>query len=43
MRKSKNVGVSNPQFGTMWITNGTRNMKIKKDLDMPDGWRRGRI
>lgn len=43
MSKSKNVGSSNPQFGTMWITNGYEDMKIKKDIDnMPDGWYKGR-
>ena len=31
MRKSKNVGVSNPSFGTCWVTNGQENKKIKKE------------
>jgi hypothetical protein len=27
----------------MWITNGTENRKIKKDLDnIPEGWYKGR-
>lgn len=43
MKKSKNVGTSNSQFGTMWITDGKENKKIKKDVDiMPDGWYKGR-
>ena len=36
-------GSNNPQHGTMWITNGIDNKKIKKDLDtIPDGWYKGR-
>ena len=46
IRKSmlgKNKGENNPQFGTMWITNGKENKKIKKDVDaIPDGWYKGR-
>ena len=36
------LGKKNSQFGTMWITDGTENKKIKKDESMPEGWRRGR-
>ena len=32
----------NSQFGSMWITNGTKNMKIKKDSTIPEGWIKGR-
>lgn len=33
----------NSQYGTMWITNGRENKKIKKDVDnIPDGWYKGR-
>ena len=43
MRKPKNGGSKNSQFGTTWITNGTENKKIKKDLDIiPEGWYKGR-
>jgi hypothetical protein len=43
LRKPKNIGSSNSQFGTMWITNGIQNRKIKKDLDfIPEGWYKGR-
>jgi len=43
MRKSKNVGQSNSQYGTMWITNGTTNSKISKDDHIPKGYRKGRV
>ena len=46
MRKSKNIGVSNPSFGTCWITNGVDNKKIKKEhLDeyLELGFYKGRI
>lgn len=36
-------GVKNSQFGTMWITDGTKNVKVKKGLPIQDGWRVGRI
>jgi len=43
MRQSKNVGNNNSQFGSMWITDGIINKKIKKDVDIiPDGWYKGR-
>lgn len=32
----------NSQFGTMWITDGTSNKKIKKDAVIPEGWNKGR-
>lgn len=35
-------GDKNSQSGTMWITNGTENKKIKKDANIPDGWYKGR-
>lgn len=37
-------GSKNSQYGTMWITNGTINKKIKKDIDIiPEGWYKGRV
>ena len=39
----RSKGSKNSQFGTMWITNGSENRKIKKDLDsIPEGWYKGR-
>lgn len=32
----------NSQFGTMWITNGTENKKIKNDSIIPENWKKGR-
>ncbi len=37
------TGEKSSQFGSIWITNGNTNMKIKKDTIIPDGWSRGRI
>lgn len=42
MRKSKNVGESHSQYGTIWITNGIDNAKLCKDSPIPDGWVKGR-
>lgn len=42
MRKSKNVGSSNSQYGTCWITNEIENKKIKKNESTPIGWKLGR-
>ncbi len=35
-------GSKNSQYGTMWITNGKENKKIKKDQEIPEGWYKGR-
>jgi group I intron endonuclease len=35
-------GLGNSQYGTMWITNGVKNKKIKKYDSIPDGWSKGR-
>ena len=35
-------GNGNSQYGTMWITNGTENKKMKKVDPVPDGWYKGR-
>lgn len=41
--REKQSGVKNSQFGSMWITNGDSNRKIKKELDtVPEGWYKGR-
>lgn len=41
---SKMTGSLNSQYGTMWITNGHENKKIKRDIEfMPEGWYKGRI
>lgn len=36
-------GSSNSQFGTIWITDGIVNKKIKKDDTIPEGFYRGSI
>jgi hypothetical protein len=36
------IGEKNSQYGTVWITNGTENKKIKKEENIPDGWYKGR-
>ena len=44
MRKPRNQGVANSQFGTCWVTNGTPAKIKKEELDMyiSNGYRRGR-
>ena len=36
-------GSGNSQYGTMWITNGIENNRIKKNDTIPEGWRKGRV
>ena len=36
-------GEGNSQFGTMWVTNGIDNIKVKKDSVISEGWRKGRV
>lgn len=36
------AGEKNSQYGTMWITNGEKNIKIKKSDTIPEGWIKGR-
>ena len=36
-------GEKNSQYGTMWITNGTINRKIKKNDEIPEGFRKGAV
>lgn len=33
---------NNSQYGSMWITDGTNNRKIKKTEEIPSGWVKGR-
>lgn len=42
LKNSQMIGELNSQYGTMWITNGVENKKIKKDLVIPEGWYKGR-
>ncbi len=39
----KQSGSGNSQFGTIWITNGVENKKIKSVDAIPDGWHKGRV
>ena len=43
MRKGTGNGNANSQYGTVWITNGIKNSKIKKDINIPNGYFKGRI
>ena len=36
-------GKGNSQFGSMWITNGSENKKIKSIDIIPEGWYKGRV
>ena len=36
------TGIKNSQYGSYWVHNGTLNIKIKKDGDIPSGFRLGR-
>ena len=44
MRKPKNIGKENSQYGTMWIHSliEQRNTKINKNDVIPEGWYKGR-
>jgi hypothetical protein len=41
--KINSKGKQNSQYGSIWITNGFLNKKIKKDSSIPDGWYAGRF
>ena len=38
----RQIGKLNSQFGTIWITNGIENKKIKKENIIPENWYKGR-
>lgn len=40
---NKKMGEKNGSYGTVWITNGKENKKIKKEGIIPEGWRKGRM
>lgn len=42
IKRGTGLGIENSQFGTMWITNGIENKKVKKDVLIPNGWYKGR-
>ena len=42
MKGQDKSGNKNSQFGTMWITNGTENKKIKTTDTIPNGFYKGR-
>lgn len=45
MRQSKldhGSGNKNSQYGKMWITNGIENKSILKEIQIPEGWMKGR-
>lgn len=41
-RNNHSQGSNNSQYGTMWITDGQKNCKIKKDSPIQEGWAKGR-
>ena len=42
LKKSRNIGDKNSQYGTCWITNGIDNRKINKNNVLPMDWEYGR-
>lgn len=42
LAKISNTGENNPSFGTIWITDGNINRKLKVGENMPLGWYAGR-
>jgi hypothetical protein len=42
MKDADRSGSKNSQYGTCWITNGQENKKIKKEDNIPAGWKYGR-
>ena len=41
VKKGHGIGEQNSQYGTMWITNGSKNQKIQKSDPLPDKWWKG--
>lgn len=41
--REKHDGSKNSQFGTMWVTDGNRSLKIARNDPIPDGFEKGRI
>lgn len=41
--KANSKGSKNSQYGSMWITDGITNKKIKSVDIIPDGWYKGRV
>ena len=41
-KKGTGTGAGNSQAGTMWITDGAANRKVRKNENLPDGWYKGR-
>lgn len=39
----KMKGEGNSQYGSMWITNGIENKKVKSMYNIPEGWYKGRV
>jgi group I intron endonuclease len=39
----KGLGDKNSQYGTKWITDGNTNKKIPSNMELPIGWKYGRI
>jgi hypothetical protein len=43
VKKGQGTKETNSQYGTMWITNGVENKKIKNFFEIPEGWYKGRV
>jgi predicted GIY-YIG superfamily endonuclease len=41
--QGKQSAEKNSQFGSFWCTNGTKSMKLKFGLEIPEGYRLGRV
>ena len=41
--KGKHSAEKNSQFGSFWCTNGTKSIKLKFGLEIPEGYRLGRV